>query len=172
MVTLKVQRWPIPDYFMAYFLQHPEGNANIYRIIHSSQPGPTGTATLPPATVRRHCTCLPAAHLQPSSPIKYPQRSQIVSNFTPIHFCTLALSYMCFTWETFNLPWHFFWESNRSLFLWTVNFNAWPWPVMFQSSQRQQMKTHDYSFVLKHFTPKKGLNQRSFSRSSFPTHVL
>lgn len=33
MVTLKVQRWPIPDYFMAYFLQHPEGNANIIGLL-------------------------------------------------------------------------------------------------------------------------------------------
>lgn len=82
MVTLKVQRWPIPDYFMPYFLQHPEGNANIYRTTHSSQAGPTGTATLPPATARRHCTCLPAAHLQPFSPISNPQRSQIISNIT------------------------------------------------------------------------------------------
>lgn len=30
------------------------------------------------------------------------------------------------------------------------------------------MKIHDYSFVLKHFPPEKGLNQRSFGRSSFP----
>lgn len=28
MVTVEVQRCPIPDYFMAYFLEHPEGNAN------------------------------------------------------------------------------------------------------------------------------------------------
>lgn len=28
MVTVKVQRCPILDYFMAYFLEHPEGNAN------------------------------------------------------------------------------------------------------------------------------------------------
>lgn len=68
MVTLKVQRWPIPDYFMAYFLQHPEGNANIYSRTRSSPPRPTGTATLPPINVRRHCTCLPTVSLYLKTP--------------------------------------------------------------------------------------------------------
>lgn len=117
MVTLKVQRWPIPDYFMAYFLPHPEGNANIYRTTHSSQPGPTGITTLPPATVRRHCTCLPAAHLQPFSPIKNPQRSQIISNHTqyssarlPCHIYVLLENLLNFI-DFFLIFFVYFWNQ-------------------------------------------------------------
>lgn len=90
MVTLKVQRWPIPDYFMAYFLQHPEGNANIYSRTRSSPPRPTGTATLPPISVRRHCTCLPTVSLS----LKIPKRKKKPSILITVN--VLHTRFICF----------------------------------------------------------------------------
>lgn len=64
---------------MAYFLQHPEGNANIYSRTRSSPPRPTGTATLPPINVRRHYTCLPTVSLSLKTPKGTKKNSSLIT---------------------------------------------------------------------------------------------
>lgn len=55
MVTVKVQRCPILDYFMAYLVEHPVEMQTV-RTSRSSDPRPPHTATLPP------CYCLQTLH--------------------------------------------------------------------------------------------------------------